>query len=201
VLPVSASAATTVSLWHMDERSGTRMTDSAAGIHGTLSNVGLGAPGVFSPGYSFNGSSSAVTVPHNGFHNVPASTTFTVKAHVRFPDRPSGTMDIIRKGTTNSSGGYWKLEIYRTGTAHCLFDGSSGYKTIKTGPDLSDNRWHTVLCVKRATSASLVVDGVSYTSNVRIGSTTNTSPVTVGTKPGGSDWYKGVMDEVSISLG
>ena len=61
--PAAASAAVTVSSWHMNETSGTTMFDSgAAGRHGTLTNVGLGAPGVFSPGYSFNGSSSIATV-------------------------------------------------------------------------------------------------------------------------------------------
>ena len=201
IAPAAAPAATTISSWHMNETSGSTMVDSASGINGTRSNVGIGVPAVFSPGYSFNGSSSIVSVPHNAYHRVPATTTFTVRAHVRFPARPASTFDVIRKGLTSTSGGYWKMEIYRTGTAHCLFDGSSGYKTLKTGPNLADNRWHTIVCIKRASSVSLVVDGVSYTSNVKIGSITNSAPVSVGAKTGGDDWYKGLMDEVSITLG
>ena len=47
------------------------------------------------------------------------------------------------------------------------------------------------------------MDGVSYTSNVTIGAINNTSRVAVGAKygGGGGDWYKGIMDEVSIVLG
>ena len=204
--PAGAMAAVTVSYWHMNERSGTTMVDSASGINGTLSNVGLGVPAVFSPGYSFNGSSSIATVPHNGYHNVPANTTFTVTSHVRFPAVPSASVvdfDLIRKGLSSTSGGHWKMEIFTNGKAYCLFDGSNASRTINQGPNLADNRWHTIQCIKRSTSLSLVVDGVSYTSNVTIGAINNTSRVAVGAKygGGGGDWYKGIMDEVSIVLG
>ena len=172
------------------------MVDSANGINGTLANVGLGAPGDLQPGLLVQRVQLAVTVPHNGYHDVPANTTS--RSRPTSASRPAlQHHDMIRKGTTDSSGGYWKMEIYKTGTAHCLFDGSSGYKTIKTAPPLGQPLAHAP-CIKRASSASLVVDGVSYTSSVKIGSTTNSSTITVGAKPGGSDWYKGLMDEVSI---
>ncbi len=204
--PATGSAAVTVSYWHMNETSGSTMFDSAVGLHGTLTNVGLGVPAVFSPGYSFNGSSSIATVPHNGYHNVPASTTFTVTSHVRFPAVPSASVvdfDLIRKGLSSTSGGHWKMEIFTNGKAYCLFDGANASRTINQGPNLADNRWHTIKCIKRASSLSLVVDGVSYTSNVTIGAINNTSRVAIGAKygGGGGDWYKGIMDEVSIVLG
>jgi concanavalin A-like lectin/glucanase superfamily protein len=204
--PAAASAAVTVSYWHMNETSGSTMVDSASGLNGTLTNVGLGVPAVFSPGYSFNGSSSIATVPHNGYHNVPANTTFTVTTHVRFPAVPSasvGDFDLIRKGLSSTSGGHWKVEIFTNGKAYCRFDGSNTSKTINDGPNLADNRWHTIQCIKRTSSLSLVVDGVSFTSNVTIGAISNTSRLAVGAKygGGGGDWYKGIMDEVSIVLG
>jgi hypothetical protein len=206
IAPAAAPAATTVSFWHMDETSGSTMVDSASGLNGTLSNVGLGVPAVFSPGYSFNGSSSIATVPHNPYLNVPANTTFTVTSHVRFPAVPSASVvdfDLIRKGLSSTSGGHWKMEIFTNGKAYCLFDGSNASRTINQGPNLADNRWHTIKCIKRPSSLSLVVDGVSYTSNVVIGAINNTSRVAVGAKygGGGGDWYKGIMDEVSVVLG
>src|SRR5215210_4577440 len=164
-VPASASAATTVSYWHMDETSGSTMFDSASGLNGTLKDVTLGVPGVFSPGYSFNGSTSIVTVPHNGYLNVPSSTTFTARVHVRFPSLPSSTVgdfDLIRKGLSSTSGGHWKMEILQDGRAYCQFRGSSASKSITAGPNLADNRWHILLCIKRTSSISLYVDGTTY---------------------------------------
>jgi hypothetical protein len=199
-----ASAATTVSYWHMDERSGSTMVDSASGINGAAKNVTFGVPAVFSPGYSFNGSSSVVTVPSNGFHNVPSNTTFKVTAYVRFPAIPSssvGDFDLVRKGLSSTTGGHWKMEIFGNGKGYCQFRGSSGTATINQGPVLADNKWHGISCIKRTSSVSLVVDGVSYTTNKTVGSTSNTARLTVGAKSTGGDWYKGIMDEVSIVLG
>jgi Concanavalin A-like lectin/glucanases superfamily len=203
-VPAVASAATTVSYWHMNETSGSTMVDSVNHLNGTAQNVTFGVPAVFSPGYSFNGSSSIVTVPSNGFHNVPANTTFTVTVYVRFPSIPSssvGDFDLIRKGLSSTSGGHWKMEIYGNGKAYCQFRGSSSTITINNGPVLADNKWHGISCIKRTSSLSLVVDGTSYTKSGTIGGISNTARLTVGAKSTGGDWYKGIMDEVSISLG
>jgi hypothetical protein len=203
-LPSAAQAAVTVSFWHMNETSGSTMVDSVNGFNGTLSHVGLNAPGVFSPGYSFNGSSSVVTVPNTGWHNVPSNQTFTVTVYVRFPAIPSasvGDFDLIRKGLSSTSGGHWKMEIFGNGKGFCQFRGSSGTATINTGPVLADNKWHGLKCIKRNSSVSLVVDGVTYTTNKTVGAISNSARLTVGAKSTGGDWYKGVMDEVSIAFG
>ena len=203
-LPAAASGAATVSFWHMDERSGSTMVDSVNHFNGALSNVGINVPAVFSPGYRFNGSSSVVTVPHTSWHNVPSNTTFTVTAYVRFPAIPTtsvGDFDLIRKGLSSTSGGHWKMEIFGNGKGYCQFRGSSGTATINTGPVLADDRWHGIQCIKRNSSVSLVVDGVSYTTTKTVGAINNSARLTVGAKSTGGDWYKGIMDEVSIKLG
>jgi hypothetical protein len=203
-VPATASAATTVAFWHMNETSGTTMVDSVNGINGTAKDVTFGVPAVFSPGYSFNGSSSVVQVPANGFFNVPSSTTFTVKAYVRFPAIPStsvGDFDLVRKGLSSTSGGHWKMEIFGNGKAYCQFRGSSTTATINQGPVLADNQWHAISCIKRTSSVSLVVDNQTFTTSKTVGSISNSSRLYVGAKSSGGDWYKGIMDEVSISLG
>jgi hypothetical protein len=203
-VPSAASAATAVSFWHMNETSGSTMVDSVSGLNGTLSHVTTNVPAVFSPGYSFNGSSSVVTVPSSSKHNVPSSTTFTVSVYVRFPAIPSssvGDFDLIRKGLSSTSGGHWKMEIFGNGKGYCQFRGSSATATINAGPVLADNKWHHIQCIKRTSSVSLVVDSATFTKNTTVGSISNSARLTVGAKSTGGDWYKGVMDEVSISLG
>jgi hypothetical protein len=205
ILPSAASAAV-VSLWHMDETSGTTMRDSVGPNHGTLTNVSLRQPGLQGSAYGFNGSSSIVKVPNNA-SLVPGAGDFSVAVHVRFPSIPSvsvGDYDLIRRGVSSSSGGEWKIEILRTnsgtaGKASCHVKGSSASATVTNGPSLADNAWHTIACLKRASSIVLQVDGKSYAKTATVGSITNTSQLTVGAKISGGDWYGGLMDEVSYS--
>jgi hypothetical protein len=213
-LPAAASAGT-VAWWPMDETSGATMIDSSgAGNNGTLTNVALGQPGLQGRAYGFNGTSSIVKVPSRDSLNPdPAAgspATFTVTAHVAFTVVPSaavGDYDLIRKGISSTTGGYWKMEIYanssRTqGQAMCQMKGSQGTTgTFTAGPNLADGRWHTIQCVKRATSVSVVVDNVTYTKNVTVGRIANTAKLTVGAKNGGGDWFNGRMDEVGITTG
>jgi hypothetical protein len=203
VAPSGAAAAATVSFWHMNERSGSTMVDSVGGFHGRARDVTVGVPAHYGLGYRFNGSSSVVRVPHTSRHNVPARTTFTVDALVRFPDPPRtvGDFDLVRKGLSGTADGHWKMEIFRNARGYCQFRGSSGTVTINTGPRLDDNRWHRISCVKRARSVTLVVDGRRYTRRQRIGAIGNRAPLAVGAKASGGDWYRGLMDEVSIKLG
>lgn len=187
----------------MDERSGSTMVDTVSGFDGRLRNVGIGVLAHYGRGYRFNGSSSIVTVRHTPRHDVPASRTFTVNVLVRFPAAPRsvGDFDLVRKGLSGTSGGHWKVEIFSNGRGYCQFRGSSGTVTITAGPVLADNRWHRVTCVKRTSSVSLVVDGVTYTRRRRVGAIRNAAALTIGAKASGGDWYRGLMDEVNVVIG
>lgn len=202
-LPAVANAATTVALWHMDESSGQMVDSSSSGNDGTLTNVTRVSPGYGGGGraYSFNGSSSKVTVPNDSSLN-PGSQNVTIKAHVKFSTRPSssvGDYDLVRK-QSNSAGTY-KMEILLNGRAFCRFSGTNGGTNITAGPDLSDNRWHTITCRKTSSSIILTVDGSSFSKSVNVGSISSSIALYLGAKPPGADWYKGIMDEVSIAFG
>ena len=201
--PVGARAATTVAFWHMDESSGKMIDSSSSGNDGTLSNVTRVAPGYSGGGraYSFNGSNSKVTVPNDPSLN-PGSQNVTIKAHVKFPSKPSssvGDFDLVRKQT--GGGATYKMEILGTGKAFCRFSGTGGGVSITAGPDLSDNRWHTITCKKTSSNVVLTVDGASFSKNGNVGSISSSIVLVLGAKPTGGDWYKGVMDEVSIVFG
>lgn len=202
-MPSVARAATTVGLWQMDESSGAMVDASSFGNDGNLSNVTRVSPGYNGSGraYSFNGSSSKVTVPNDSSLN-PGSQNVTIKAHVKFSTRPSsavGDYDLVRK-QSNSAGTY-KMEILLTGRAFCRFSGTDGGTNITAGPDLSDNRWHTITCRKTSSNISLTVDGATFSKNIRVGSISSSIALYLGAKPPGADWYKGIMDEVSIAFG
>jgi Concanavalin A-like lectin/glucanases superfamily len=204
-LPATASA----SVWHLDERSGTTAVDSGGSNNGTLKNVQVGQLPAFSgTAYRFNGVNSIVTVPASTTLNYsPTSAQFTLTVHVAFTVVPSvavGDYDLIRKGLSSTAGGYYKLEIFPSsdhtqGRALCQLRGAKGTAKLVGGPNLATGTMHTIRCVVRPTSVSLVVDGATVlTKAATIGAITNSSRLTMGAKSSGGDWFKGLLDEVSV---
>jgi hypothetical protein len=203
-----AQAATTVALWSMEDP--TSMVDSSGnGNTGTTTAI-TSVPGINgSKGYHFNGTNSVATVP-DAPELDPGTANLTITAHVRFTVVPSAAVvdyDLVRKGLSSTPGGEWKMEIYppssgtRIGSAYCLFKDAAGKVAFIRGTrNLADGVWHTITCVKTATSIELIVDGMTQTKTVTLGSISNSMPVTVGAKPGGGDQYLGDMDEVSIEI-
>jgi concanavalin A-like lectin/glucanase superfamily protein len=201
-LPQVAAAAT-VSLWHMDETSGTTMHDSVGANHGALTNIALGQPGYAGTAYGFNGASSIVKVSTSPTLN-PGSNNFSYSLHAAFSAVPSvavGDYDLIRKGLSSTLGGEWKMEILRSGQASCHLKGSSGSGTVTKGPNLANGAWHTITCIKQPAAISLVVDGTTYSKTVTIGSISNSAKLTIGAKVSGADWHNGLIDEASFSIG
>lgn len=92
------------------------------------------------------------------------------------------------------------MEFQQSGQPSCGFEGTSGYTELIAGPKINDGQWHTIQCVKTASAIEVVVDGVVYSQAFKVGSISNTSPVTIGSHPG-SDWYNGDLDEASIQVG
>src|SRR5680860_260640 len=201
---VMAHAGTVVGLWHMDEGSGSTMQDSSGnGNNGSLTDVTLGLPGVSGTAYGFNGSNSLASVPSNDSLN-PGNADIMLTAHVKFTGPfLDDSYDIIRKGRSATTGGEFKMEILETGRLKCAFKGTGGLadKTAGSGqPALADGQWHTIRCLRTATTITAKVDGYSTSSNESAGSISNTAPLRIGAKIPGDDVYNGVMDEVSVEF-
>jgi hypothetical protein len=205
--PSNSASATTPSaplaaLWHMDETSGTAMTDSSGNSNnGTLHNVTLGAAGVSGTGYGFGGSTvkSYVSVPDAPSLN-PGSASIDISLYLKTTSLPtSGDYDLVRKGTFDST--EYKIELLQSGAITCVFRGTSANRNATGGSGLNNGAWHHIECIKTASQVQLVIDGtVVKTSTGTVGSISNTLSVNIGAYPG-SDWYKGTLDEVSIAFG
>lgn len=198
----AAATARTVSHWGMNEKSGSRMHDSVGHNFGRVRHVKMGVRGWHGRAYRFNGRSSIIRVRSRSSLN-PGPDRFTISAHVRFRSRPTrrvGDYDLIRKGLSSTDGGYYKMEILRSGQAFCKAGGSRGDGELVAGPNLADNRWHRVACVKESRSLAVVVDGKEYERDVHIGAIENDAPLTIGAKSGGGDWYRGLMDDARFAM-
>ncbi|MGN6167956.1 MAG: LamG-like jellyroll fold domain-containing protein, partial [Solirubrobacteraceae bacterium] len=177
VVAISASSAfatRTVARWHMNESSGTVMHDSVGNHNGTIHSVRLGVPGFLGSAYGFNGSSSYVLVPAAGDLN-PGRANLAVTIHLKTTSRPrrGHDWDLIRKGHFRKSRDEWKVEYHPDGRASCGFKGSRRFATLRAGPSLDNNRWHTIRCVKTASAIRLIVDGVTHSKARRVGSIGN----------------------------
>jgi len=197
----AAAASTVRALWHMDETSGNVMHDSSGHANnGTLTNVQVGQAGFAGAGYGFNGSSSIVKVSSSSSLN-PGSSPFTWTTHVKFTQIPRDDYDLVRKGLSTTSGGHWKSEILHSGKAYCQVRGSSGSVALTNGPALNNGVWHTVTCTRSGSTLTLTVDGRSYSTSHASGTVSNSAQLTLGAKTSNGDYFKGVMDEVQLSIG
>ena len=201
----SALAASPAAVWHMDETSGSTMTDSSGhGFNGRHEHIQKGVAGIGgTKGYGFNGTSSRVIVPDASGLD-PGSSDLVVSVHVAFTSAPADDYDLIRKGRQSTPGGDWKVEIVKkdgASVARCYLRGSSRDWQKTTGPNLADGAWHTITCEKHATTVRLTIDGRVWQTTRTIGTISNDQPVSVGAQAEGGDWFKGSMDEVSLTIG
>lgn len=199
--PPVAAGPHPVAVWHMDEPAGSTVAHDPIGAHdGTMHSVTAGiAPGFLGTAFSFNGA-GWISVPSAPALN-PQSANFTVTIHLRAVDTPATPdWDLIRKGLFTSAGGEFKVEFQPTGQASCGYMGSQGSSELIAGPALDDGAWHTIQCVKTATSITLIVDGQAASKPAKIGSISNSADLVIGARPG-SEFFIGALDEASVVVG
>lgn len=207
LLSAGPAAATTTGLWHMNEGAGaTTMADSSGyGNGGRLHNVRTGRGGYSGYGYEFERYSIA-SIPSAASLN-PGKFDFTVTTYVNTTARASD-WNVTQKGYADTAGGSWKIEIRprnggREGVLACVFRGTTSKLVLVGGPNVTDGRWHRLVCAKHATSIALQVDhGPIYRaySSRALGTISNNEPMVIGSKRLGDDQYVGHIDEESLAI-
>lgn len=203
-----AAATTVVAQWNMDNTFGTTMVDTSGnGNNGTTYDVVTSGSG-----YMFNGTTSRVIVPDSPTLN-PGTSDFTYSVQLQ-TDRipPLGTdYDLIRKGTSISSGGEYKLEIIYSkgnGIALCAVkDAAGNIASIRGTTNVADGLLHTLTCIKTSTSLTVLVDALPprSVSATLTGSLNSWRPFAIGVKQGllngpADDYFNGTMRSVSLSI-
>jgi hypothetical protein len=207
-LPVATAdaalaASTQVALWHMDDRSGGMADDSGHDYSVTVKNVQFQQQGWRGSSFGFSRKPAYVRVGSSTNLN-PGTGAYSITVHLRFTDSPSASVqdfDVLRKGLSTTSGGSYKIEVLENGRAYCNFRGSREV-SLSGGPDLSDDRWHTVICRRTSSSVQLVVDGATFTRSGSTGTISNSDAMFIGAKDtAGDDQFAGRLDEVSVVKG
>lgn len=213
--PASAAATTTVALYDMNEAAGAKvLVDSSGnGLNGTIGAtvtvhaVYNGATGHRFP-YLKPDTPPAVpshldTVPDNALLD-PGTADYAVTIRYRTTQRFG---NILQKGQSGTSGGYWKFQAPK-GIVSCLFRGASGSKSVNSGVALNDGQWHVVRCERTATKVVMTIDGTKKrTGNGATGSISNSQPLSIGGKSKCDqvtitcDYFVGDIDYVRIEKG
>jgi hypothetical protein len=88
------------------------------------------------------------------------------------------------------------------GYPDCVFTGGSGKVHVYGPNSIADGQWHHIVCTLTSSVGAIWDNGVlGQTQSGSVGSIANTVPVTIGGKPNFSHYYRGNLDEVSITIG
>jgi hypothetical protein len=201
----SFAQSSAVGLWHLDELSGTTAYDSSGhGHNGAISGpVTLGVPGELNTAYSFVPKSTVIVPDAPDLEPGTADVTISYWLNsTTLPPCCNGVdYDMFTKGDHSSRGGQIKIEVQENGQASCMFRGALGGKQLQAGPNVVDGHWHQVICQRIGTQIIETVDGSSFSTTKATGAITVTDPVRLGSHKNGGDWYNGVLDEVTYSIG
>jgi Laminin G domain len=195
--PVMRQATLAIGDWPMNETSGQTMVDvSGNALDGYIgSSVLINVPTDDGTGYRFQGPLNVqnrerlVLVDDTPMLD-PGTEAYSVSVRFRtFGSRPN----ILQKGQSEDTGGYWKLVIH-TGWPRCHYR-DENYNTKAIGfvrsPDpnakVNDGDWHTLRCQRNLDSVCVYLDEGTPTAMSRcirgaIGLIDNKWPLSIGGK-------------------
>jgi hypothetical protein len=185
-----------VALWHMNDTTGAMLDSGLPPANdGTLSGT------IARDGTAYTFTRGWVTVPTEASLN-PGTANVTITANVSPTSLPTtGDFDVLRKGDAPNQ--LYKVEILQSGALFCQFHGS-GHTVGATSTTLIAPKtgFHTIACVKTTSQVQAVVDGNITSKSGNVGAISNTAPVVIGAHTGGNnDFFKGGIDEVSLTFG
>jgi hypothetical protein len=168
------------------------LTDGSTVFHGRSTVAPDTSP--YDPGRLATVPSATKLNPDTGLYAV------TVRFRTTAPD---GNM--IQKGQSGTTGGYWKLEM-NAGAVTCLFRGGDGsQRSVATPTALNDGTWKTLRCERTAAGVAIFVNGTQVVSRTGVtGNVANSSVFAIGGKAScnqvtvGCDYFSGDIDYVRV---
>jgi hypothetical protein len=206
---VSANAcANPVSLWKLDEGSGTSACDSIGANHGTLINGTNWGPGVDGNCLEFDGINNYVEVPDDNSLDFAAGQNFSIAFWFRV-DRPTHTttQDILNKRENTSDQIGWHVYYGSRSTKSWYrkvileIDKGRGSAAITSNTFVDDGRWHHLVVVRQGINYGLYLDGVFQMAYDMPGwdvAWVNSNPLRFGADESLDKFLKGAVDEVAI---
>ncbi len=160
----------TLGLWHLQEGSGSSISDSSGNGHnGTASNMGW-TSGKFGPAGTFNGTNSVVNLGNSTAFD---TSTITLEAWV-YPTNVGSEQSILRK-TADDGSLIYDFLVQGDGV-YLRLNGNSGY--VRSNTKLQNNRWYHIAATYDGSTIRVYINGnldnsVSYNVPLRYGTSTN----------------------------
>lgn len=165
--------------------------------------VKLGAPGHDGSAYSFAERGSWVMVPSSPELN-PGRSNFLVSVWIQVESNPEGdsTYDVVRKGIAYTVPGEYKLELLGTGQVRCSAKDDAAKLAVVTSerPLAGDGSWHRIGCARTGDQWSVLVDDSVTTTDVDLGSISNSVALSIGSKYGLEERPLGLVDDVKLFI-
>ena len=190
--------ANTVLLLHMNETSGTTVSDASGnGNNGTATGTTV-VDGRFGKARSYSTTGEIVTIPHSTSLNF-GTGAYTLEAWVN-------TLNLTNLGGHPcfkvSSGRGWQTELESNGNVSFSVEGDQGRTGLTSVRQINDDKWHHIAGVVTQTTLRLYIDGVldSSVPVTTLGSLDNNGNLNIGLSSGITpNPFKGLIDEVRIS--
>lgn len=197
-----------VSMWELNETSGTTISDATGNNDGTLANATLNQTGILNKAVSFDGSGDYIELPidEDGVIDV-RYFSFSVSAWVKSADPlPSTTSVRILEKRDAGIGVYpvsWQVLAPSQDIRLAAYDGSvNPYPTISSA-EIWDGDWHLIVMVCNFSTDSIYayVDGAYHSRvlNTVSNATGNNGHIYLATNGAhATSWYSGLIDQVGL---
>jgi len=202
------SDANTVALWHLDESSGSIVSDaSGKGNNGTATGTSI-VNGKFGKARSFNGLGDYIIVSDNVNFDFSIGKQFTLETWIKINSLPSTVSLILGKwGWGNDEDDEWQLVLLNDGRIYFQVNSSTSYQSpdaiVYSTTHVQPGNWIEVKCVWNGNAkwAGIYLNGVEENSTTFAVSTIphTTEPIYIGTNGNMIEFFNGIIDEVRIS--
>jgi hypothetical protein len=204
-----------ISLWKMDESTGSTFYDSKGNHDAARSSEVVSADGKINGSQYFNFSNRDLAkISNDAAFNFPANSSFSIVYWLKFTDTQyglNGGQDhiVISKGDWNTGGPsttMWASGVNGSGKVNFMLSDDTGYKIDLEGDGhYDDGQWHQVACVRDESSNQsilyvdgIVIDEVTYDYQ---GSFTNADKICIAHLMNLGEpqyYYMGFVDEIAI---
>ena len=194
--------------WYTFDQTGSSQNDHTA-YNNTATAVGTTSiAGEVSNALLFNGASSYVQAP-NATQLNPGTGNLSLDVWVKLSSAPLSVVSLVDKRQSGLGYQFFLYNYLGTGNTEVglqLADGvGAGYANyFSTAAVPADNHWHlvAVTVVRNShTGGTFYVDGVAkgtFDPTAHVGSLNSGATLDIGTQQGGSEFFKGGLDELEI---
>jgi len=188
---------------NLDENQGTTTRDSYSGLDATIYSEGSPSDTLWTSAGKFG---SALQFDNTKEQYVETQLTaaqpvpLTVEAWVKVAtDVPASHVALVNKYYASSLEGFQLF--LNSGDVSAWYYTHATHTAAYSGIDIADDTWHHVAAIFDDGGTRVFLDGDPVGSagwTAGVGTSNETTPLRLGRYPGGSNYYKGFIDEVAL---